>query len=123
MAKTITAELDGAGKKLESLEQRRVRLLQQEAQLKKQLAALGRETRETQRKLETKGKILIGSFLIEAAIHDDGVHGFLKAQLPRFLARSEKPRPADEKAAQHWLDYISEKRAEKAADQPAQHAG
>lgn len=118
---TINAELNSAGKKLETLEQRKKRLLQQEEKLKRELAQLNREAREAQRKVETKGKILIGSMIIEAAIHNDGVYQFLASEMPKFLARAEKPRPADEKAVAHWFEYMREKREEAAeAAQAAQ---
>jgi len=118
---TINAELNSAGKKLETLEQKKKRLLQQEENLKRELAQLNREAREAQRKVETKGKILIGSMLIESAIADESVYRFLTAQMPHFLARAEKKRPADEKAVAHWLEHIAERRKEAAeAAQAAQ---
>lgn len=111
---TINAELNAASKKLETLEQKRQRLAQREAVLRREMAALNREARDAQRKVETKGKILLGSMLIEQAIADEGVYKFLCSRMPAFLERAEKPRPADESAVQHWLDHIATKRAEAA---------
>ena len=52
--------------------------------------------------------------IIEAAIQYESVYQFLAAEMPKFLQRAEKPRPADEKAVAHWFEYMREKRTEAA---------